>query len=451
MQSGRLLIAEDEEVMRNILRQLFEAAGYEVFTADTGENALNIFAENLFDAVLTDIKMPGISGIDLLGKMRAIDPLTTVVVLTAFSSVDSAVSALRNGAYDYVTKPFINDDLLHTVKNAVAQRKLSLENRALRNEINRQFNFSEIVGQSVAIRSIFETIEKVAGNSVPVLITGETGTGKELVARAIHLNGKNSDGPFLAVNCGALSESLLESELFGHVKGAFTGAVSDRKGFFRSAESGTVFLDEIGEMSTVMQVKLLRALQERVVTPVGSDTSLSFNARIIAATNRDLEAEIANGAFRQDLFFRLNVVELNVPPLRDRPTDIPILARHFSARVANLSGRPAKPIEPAAMDALMSYSWPGNVRELENCIERASVMGDETISVYDLPPKIIAHLGDIGVSKAAETKEPGTLESIERNHILAVLEKFGHDKVRTAKALGIDLSTLYRKLKRFPD
>ncbi len=451
MQSGRLLIAEDEEVMRNILRQLFEAAGYEVFTADTGENALNIFADNIFDAVLTDIKMPGISGLDLLGKLRAIDPLTMVVVLTAFSSVDSAVSALRNGAYDYVTKPFNNDELLHTVKNAVAQRKLSNENRTLRKEINRQFNFSEIIGQSEAIRSIFETIGKVAGNSVPVLITGETGTGKELVARAIHLNGKNFDGPFLAVNCGALPDGLLESELFGHVKGAFTGAVSDRKGFFRSAESGTVFLDEIGEMSTAMQVKLLRALQEREVTPVGSDTPLPFNARIIAATNRDLEAEIENGTFRQDLYFRLNVVELNVPPLRERPTDIPILARHFSARVANLNGRPEKPIEQAAMDALISYPWPGNVRELENCIERASLMGDESISVFDLPPKVISHLGNISHSDGAETKETGTLEAMERNHILAALEKFENDKVKAAKSLGIDLSTLYRKLKRFSE
>src|SRR5687768_9590831 len=310
MRRDTILVVEDEKLMRSILRRLLEDSGYDVVTADSAESALAAFGENEIAATLTDIKMSGMDGIQLLDQIKNIDPNALVVVMTAYSSVDSAVAALRKGAYDYVTKPFVNEDILQTIGNAIKQRELFRENRALRRELSRHYAFSEIVGKSDSLQKIFALVQKVADTNAHVLIQGESGTGKELIARSLHLNSSRSSNAFLAVNCGALPESLLESELFGHAKGSFTGAIADKKGLFRSASGGTLFLDEIGEMPLPLQVKLLRALQEHEVTPVGSSAAVRFDARIIAATNRNLETEVAEGRFREDLFYRLNVIEI---------------------------------------------------------------------------------------------------------------------------------------------
>ncbi|MDM7923934.1 MAG: sigma-54 dependent transcriptional regulator [Pyrinomonadaceae bacterium] len=442
MTKRSILVVEDEELMRTILRKLLEGEGYEVFTADSAEAALRILPENDVAVTLSDIKMSGMDGIGLLDQIKSMDPDALVIIMTAYSSVDSAIAALRKGAYDYITKPFVNEDVLQSVRNAIAQRELFRENRALKRELNRFYNFSEIIGESLGLKGVFDIVQKVADTNITVLIRGESGTGKELIARSIHFNSSRSAKPFLAVNCGALPESLLESELFGHTKGAFTGAVTEKKGLFRSAEGGTVFLDEIGEMPMPLQVKLLRALQEHEVTPVGSSTPVKFDARIVAATNRDLEEEVAAGRFREDLFYRLNVVEIELPPLRERREDIPLLVRHFSAKAAGNQNLPQKPIGEDAFNALKNYDWPGNVRELENTIERAFVLSGDEITLADLPPKLhSAAIGDVA--------ERATLEQIERKYILEVMDSVDGDKVAAAKILGIDLSTLYRRLKRF--
>ena len=446
MPQKKVLVVEDEELLRTILRRLLEGEGYRVLTADSAESALRVFAENDVDLTLSDIKMAGMDGIELLSSIRSIDPAAPVIMMTAFSSVDTAVAALRHGAYDYITKPFINEDLLQRVKNAVEHHMLARENRALRTELGRTYTFDNVIGRETGLRRVFDVVEKVADTATTVVITGESGTGKELVARALHFNSGRSTLPFLAINCGALPETLLESELFGHTKGAFTGAVADKKGYFRSVNGGTLFLDEIGEMPAALQVKLLRALQEREVTPVGSSAAEQFDARIVAATNRDLEAEVSAGNFREDLYYRLNVVEIALPPLRERKDDIPLLAKHFVARAARGLDRPAKSIDPGAIDALVAYSWPGNVRELENAIERAFVLSGEVITAEDLSPKIRV---DESETKGSQTQD--SLEERERAYVYEVMDSVGNDKVAAAKILGIDLSTLYRKLKRYEE
>ena len=447
MAKQKVLVVEDEELMRTILRTLLEGEGYEVFTADSAEAAIRIFPDHDIAVTLTDIKMAGMDGLALLDRIKAIDENAIVIIMTAFSSVDSAIAALRKGAYDYVTKPFVNEDLLQRIRNAVRNRTLFAENRALRRELNRQYNFPEIIGSSEKMQRVFELVAKVADTNSNVLILGESGTGKELIARSLHFNSGRSAKPFLAVNCGALPESLLESELFGHTKGAFTGAVADKKGLFRSAEGGTLLLDEIGEMPQALQVRLLRALQEHEVTPVGSSMPQKFDARIIAATNRDLENEVEAGNFREDLFYRLNVIEITLPPLRDRPDDIASLVKHFISKSAASQSSVAKPIDGEAMSALRSYAWPGNVREMENSIERAFILSGDEIGISDLPQKIQKAIG----SPASSPHETSSLEAFERHHILETLNASDGDKVAAAQKLGIDLSTLYRKLKRYEE
>lgn len=433
--------------MRTILRTLLESEGYEVFTTDSAEAALRIFPQNEIDVTLTDIKMAGMDGLALLDQIKAIDQHALVIIMTAFSSVDSAIAALRKGAYDYVTKPFVNEDLLQTVRNAVQNRSLFNENRALRRELNRQYNFPQIVGSSEKMQRVFELVAKVADTNTNILIQGESGTGKELIARSLHFNSGRSAKPFLAVNCGALPESLLESELFGHTKGSFTGAVADKKGLFRSAEGGTLFLDEIGDMPMPLQVRLLRALQEHEVTPVGSSSAVKFDARIVAATNRDLEKEVEAGNFREDLFYRLNVIEITLPPLRERSDDIVSLVRHFVSKSAGSQNTVQKPVTDEAMDALKSYPWPGNVRELENSIERAFILSGDEIGLESLPAKV----RNSAATPASQASEQSTLEAVERRHVLETLRSANEDKVAAAKMLGIDLSTLYRKLKRYEE
>ena len=450
MTQHTILVVEDEELMRSILRRLLEGAGYDVVTADSAESALGIFGDKDIAVTLTDIKMSAMDGIELLDRIKGVDADAIVVIMTAYSSVDSAVAALRKGAYDYVTKPFVNEDLLQTIKNAIQQRELFRENRALRRELNRQYTFSEIVGTSDSLQQIFTIVQKVAGTNANVLIQGESGTGKELVARAVHLNSTRSSEPFLAVNCGALPESLLESELFGHTKGAFTGAVNEKKGLFRSASGGTLFLDEIGEMPLALQVKLLRALQEHEVTPVGASTAVKFDARIIAATNRNLEEEVKENRFREDLFYRLNVIEMSVPPLRERIEDIPLLAKHFVAKSARNQNSSEKSISADAMAALANYGWPGNVRELENAIERAFILSGDEIDVESLPQKVLKGAERSFKTRDSERFRP-TLEEMERRYLIEILGSVGEDKAKAANILGIDLSTLYRKLKRYEE
>ena len=446
--SPLILIAEDEDLMRAILVRLLEESGYRVAAAPNAEEALERFVSEDVAVLLTDIRMTGMDGLTLLDRIKDLDAEALVIVMTAYSSVDSAVAALRKGAYDYITKPFVNEDLLQSVKNALRQRELFRENRALRRELDRRYSFSEIIGTSTALQSVFRLVEKVAGTNTNILIQGESGTGKELIARAIHHNSPRSERPFVAINCGALPETLLESELFGHTKGAFTGAVANKPGLFRSAEGGTVLLDEVGEITPAMQVRLLRALQEHEVTPLGSSTPVTFDARIICATNRDLEREVTEGRFREDLFYRLNVIELYLPPLRERREDIPLLARHFVKRTAREQAQDEKPIEPAAMTALINYAWPGNVRELQNAIERAFTLSGERLDLDSLPPRVRDAAGHAPAVRDPDGLRP-TLEEVERRHILDTLASVNHDKARAANILGIDLSTLYRKLKRY--
>lgn len=444
MAKESVLIVEDEEMMRGILRQLLEAADFNVFTADSAETAIEIFASKEILITLTDIKMSGKDGLALLDQIKSIDDEAIVIIMTAFSSVDTAVAALRKGAYDYITKPFLNEDLVQTVKNAAQHRKLFRENRVLRRELNKHQTFSEIVGKSDALNRVFDLVNKVADTSANVLIQGESGTGKELIAGAIHFNSRRRDKPFLAVNCGALPESLLESELFGHTRGSFTGAVADKKGLFRSVAGGTLFLDEVGEMPPALQVKLLRALQEHQVVPVGSSTAVNFEARIVAATNRDLETEVAGGRFREDLFYRLNVIEIDLPPLRDRRDDIPLLVKHFVAIAAHAQNAPQKRVMSDALAALTNYDWPGNIRELEHVIERAVILSDDEIDLASLPGKVQL------TNMSQQTRdERQTLEEMEQRYVFEVLANVGDDKIAAANVLGIDLSTLYRKLKRY--
>jgi DNA-binding NtrC family response regulator len=443
-----ILVAEDEDLMRAIIERLLEDSGYRVAAVASAEEALEAFAAEDVAVTLTDIRMAGMDGLALLDRIKDIDPEALVVVMTAYSSVDSAVAALRKGAYDYITKPFVNEDLLQSVKNALRQRELFRENRALRRELDRRYSFSEIIGTSESLQQVFRLVEKVASTNTNILVYGESGTGKELVARAIHHNSPRSMRPFVAINCGALPETLLESELFGHTKGAFTGATTARPGLFRSAEGGTVFLDEIGEISQALQVRLLRAVQEHEVTPLGSSAPARFDARIICATNRDLEREVTEGRFREDLFYRLNVIELHLPPLRERREDIPLLTRHFIKRTAREQGQVEKTIEPAAMTALINYNWPGNVRELQNAIERAFTLSGESIDPDSLPPRVRAAAGTEPAVRDPDGLRP-TLAEVERRYILDTLASVNQDKTRAANVLGIDLSTLYRKLKRY--
>lgn len=450
MNKPNILVVEDEELMRTILRKLLEDEGYQVLTADSAENALEIFTTTDVEITLTDIRMAGKDGLELLDQIKTIEKDALVIIMTAYSSVDSAIAALRKGAYDYITKPFVNEDLLQTVKNALRTKELFQENRALRRELEKKYSFSEIIGNSAALQAVFRLVEKVSATNASILIQGESGTGKELVARAIHQNSLRTNKPFVAINCGALPESLLESELFGHTKGSFTGAIADKKGLFRAAEGGTLFLDEIGEIPLALQVKLLRALQEHEITPIGSATPVKFDARIIAATNRNLEEEIGKGNFREDLFYRLNVIEIFLPPLRERREDIPLLAKHFVAKTAKEQNTSEKSINKEAMSALINYQWQGNIRELQNAIERAFILSGEEIDLESLPPKL-----KVNANHGFEIRDPDglnpTLEEVERRYVLEILKSVNQDKSLAANILGIDLSTLYRKLKRYDE
>jgi two-component system response regulator HydG len=439
-EKGRILIVDDEAVVRDSLCRWFGDEGYEVGTAESASEALKRVAESTWDLALLDIKMPGTDGIELQRRLHEIEPDLLVIIMTGYASVETAVQALKDGAYDYVTKPFDPDDIAHSVKNALSHRKVKEENVRLKESVAEAARPADIVGRSAAMARVYQAIETVGPTETAVLVTGESGTGKELVARAIHAASPRRYNPLVAIHCGALTDTLLESELFGHEKGAFTGAQYRKKGKFEVAEGGTVFLDEIGDISLKTQTDLLRVLQEKEITRVGSTRPIKVDFRCVAATNRKLEALVEEGSFRADLFYRLNVFRIEIPPLRERRDDVPLLVESFIRRFCVAMNKRIEGVAPAAMRALQEYDWPGNVRELENAIERAMVLvsgpelGEEHFTLRRPQP---AGSG------------PTTLEEVERAHILKTLESCGGNKTRTAIALHIDRVTLHNKLKKY--
>jgi two-component system response regulator AtoC len=448
MPTRNLLIVDDDRAMRELLVSLFAEQGYEVCEASCSAEALKLASDTEFDAVLSDIKMPGGSGIEMMGKLREMRPATPVVLMTAFGSIDSAVEALRAGAVDYITKPFEPDAVLLPVARTRETRVLEEENRRLRRAVDETGQLGDLIGASPAMREIFALIRRVAHNRSSVLITGESGTGKEIVARTVHFHGNRAQKPFVPINCTAIPEGLLESELFGHVRGAFTGAHTSKRGLFEQAHGGTLFLDEIGDMGPTLQSKLLRVLQDREIRPVGGNESTSVDVRIIAATNQDLQAALDNGSFREDLYYRLNVIPIEIPPLRERPEDIPLLSSAFLERHCEGEKRF---ISPAGMARLMASPWKGNARELENMIERALALSDAAeLGAEDFlldgagasaAPSTSTRLG-----QAAEQRM--SLHELEDRYIEEVMELVGGNKVQAAKILGIDRKTLYRRRNR---
>jgi two-component system response regulator HydG len=448
----KVLLVDDETSILDTLQVLFRGEGYDVSVAETGQKAMDALESARPDLVLSDIRMPGKTGLEVLAAVRELDPELPVILMTAQASLQSAVRAVNEGAYYYIQKPFSNDELLAICARALETRQLKAENRELKKEIGKRTagEVERPIGGAPRFNEVVDLAETVATTDSTVLISGESGTGKEVLARYIHARSHRRDRAFMSINCGALPESLLESELFGHVKGSFTGAVKDKDGLLVAAEGGTFFMDEIGEMAASTQVKLLRAIQEREVIPVGSTKAVPVDVRIIAATNRNLETEIERGSFRSDLYYRLNVIQLQLPPLRARQDDIPVLARHFLEGEAALRER-ERPLELSdeALKVMMEYDWPGNVRELQNALERAAVVvSGKKIRPGDLP----ARVRDRPTPRVVQSDEPPrnpTMEVIEQAYIMWVLQAEGGNKTRAAEVLGIDPSTLYRKLNRY--
>ena len=439
-----VLVVDDEKVQRDTLASILAEDGYQVIVAQDVPSATAALTESNYDVVLTDFRMPGGSGLDIARKANEVCPEAAILIMTAYADVQGGIDAMRRGVVDYLLKPLNVESLLRRLEIIRDRRALQLEVNFLRAEMNRQSDAGTLLGESSAMTEISKIIEQVAATRGTVLITGESGTGKEVVARSVHRFSAQSGNKFVGINCGALPENLLESELFGHKRGAFTGALADKQGLFAVANEGTLFLDEIGDMPRSLQVKLLRALQEREITAIGDTKPIKVNLRVIAATNRDLTAEVAAGNFRQDLFYRLNVVEIKMPPLRDRRDDIPMLARHFVEKYTKELGRPMRPLSSDAIRQLVSYPWPGNVRELENIIERAIILSKnpERIDVDDFP----ATLSESAIPNAVPQKLDEAIKVFAREHILQVLSSVSGDKKDAAKVLGMSLSSLYRKL-----
>ncbi|TNF41847.1 MAG: sigma-54-dependent Fis family transcriptional regulator [Bacteroidetes bacterium] len=434
-----ILIVDDEESVRDSLCNWFIEDGYSVECAENAKKALQMLEEKDFDIILADIKMPGMDGMEMHRRIKTLNRESIVIIMTAFASVDTAVQALKDGAFDYITKPFDPDDLSHLIRNAAAQISLKSENEALKRRVTTLENVEDLIGRSEAIRKVLEQVENVAQSNSSVIITGESGTGKELVARAIHANSPRKYFPLISVHCGALTESLLESELFGHEKGAFTGATFNRKGRFEMADGGTIFLDEIATISPKMQIELLRVLETKSFVRVGGNKEITSDFRVICATNRDLKTMVKSGTFREDLFYRLNVVNIAIPPLRERVDDIPMLVNHFIRKYCTSMSRDLITIEPAALKQLEKFEFPGNVRELENMIERAIVIGNgKEIRLKDLP---------LGREVRDSTVE--SLEELEKKHIEQILDKYGWNVSRSARALNVDRVTLYNKIRRY--
>jgi len=449
--SVKILLVDDEVGILDTLDILLRGEGYDVVRAEGGKAGLELIERERPDLVLTDIRMPGVTGLEVLARARELDPEMPVILMTAQASLQSAMRAVNEGAFYYLQKPFANDELLAICGRAVEVRALKVENRALKKEIRRRDRSADLrpVGKARGFTDVLRLAETVAPTDSTVLISGESGTGKEVVARYIHGLSHRAGETFSSINCGALPESLLESELFGHTKGSFTGAVRDKVGLLVAAGGGTLFLDEIGEMSPATQVKLLRAIQEREVIPVGSTDPVAVDVRILAATNRDLEDEIRRGAFRSDLYYRLNVIQLHLPPLRERKEDIPLLARYFVDRLGREQSREVPlDLDDDALAALNEYDWPGNVRELENALERAAVLAKGNAITLGALPDRVREAPPLRVVGGGLPPNP-TMEVIEKAYILWVLQAEGGNKTRASEVLGIDPSTLYRKLNRF--
>lgn len=444
-----LLIVDDERAIRDACREIAQSLGFNAFTSDSAEHAYRLLESQGIDAVLLDLRLPGAGGLEALNQIRSRRPDAVVVVVTGYGTVQSAVQAMKNGAYDYVTKPFSLDELKLLLDRLVNHLKLKTENRILREKIKSKQGFGSIVGRSPEMEKLYRIIAKAAHSTHPVLILGESGTGKEMVARSIHFSGPYRDKPFIPVDCGSLVPTLIESELFGYVKGAFTGAVQAKDGLLAIAEGGTVFLDEVGELPVDLQAKLLRAIQEKEIRPVGSTKHIPINVRILAATNRDLEQAVAQGSFRRDLYFRLNVLSLRIPSLRERRQDIPMLAGHFLERMSRASGQ-ERTLSDDAMKAMLAYDWPGNVRELENCLERACAFTTgPALHLGDLPPAVSNLQTNIfGGNGSSENKIVPMVE-LEKQTILNTIAQLNGDKLLAARLLGIGKTTLYRKLKEY--
>lgn len=434
-----ILIVDDEESVRDSLQNWFIEDGYEVACAENAKAALQFLENHPVDIVLADIKMPGMDGLEMLRRIKSLKTDVIVIVMTAFATVDTAVIALKDGAFDYVTKPFDPDDLSHLIRNASRQVELAHENTILRDKVVALENIDDLIGESEPMKQVLKEIGSVAPSNSSVIITGESGTGKELVARAIHSNSPRRYYPLVSVHCGALSESLLESELFGHEKGAFTGAIYNRKGRFEMADNGSIFLDEIATISPKMQVELLRVLETKSFVRVGGNKDIPSDFRVICATNRDLKTMVEQGLFREDLYYRLNVVNIHVPPLRERTEDIPMLVEYFIKKYCTSMNKPLISVDEAALKRIASYSYPGNIRELENMVERAIVVGDgKRITVKDLP------FGREVADSSAES-----LEEFEKAFIRQILSKYSWNISRSAKALKVDRVTLYNKIKKY--
>jgi two-component system response regulator HydG len=444
----RILVVDDEQSHRTMLKAVLTKEGYDISEADDGISAVKAVESESFDLILMDIRMTDMDGIEAMGQIKKMSPSIPVIMMTAYASIKTAVEALKSGAYDYLTKPLDTDELKILIKKALEHYRLQEENVLLKERLADRFDFSKIIGKSRRIKELFENLSLIAPSDATVLIYGESGTGKELVANAIHQNSPRAQNPFIKVSCAALPETLLESELFGHERGAFTGALTRKAGRFQLADGGTLFLDEVNVMSSTTQVKLLRVLQEREFEPLGSTKTIHVDIRLIAATNKELEAEVKEGRFREDLFYRLNVVPIHLPPLRERKEDIPLLAEHFFQIYQEKNKKSVKGFLPKTIDTLMRYDWPGNIRELENVIERAILLcRSEYISPKDLPPPLQGE--EVGEQPIISIPPGMTLEQVEREAIIQTLEETGGNRTQTAQILGISRKTLQNKLKEY--
>lgn len=440
---AKILIVDDQQSILDVLSIMLKREGYDVLTALSGAEALEIIRTDTVDLTIADLKMMPLDGIALLEEIKKIDPDIVVIVMTAYASIQTAIEAMKKGAYEYVIKPFKMDELRLLVQRGLEQRSIIQENRTLKFQIQQKYSFDQLIGTSKQMQELFAIIRKVAPTESTILVCGESGTGKELVARAIHYNSKRRDKAFEPVNCAALPETLLESELFGHAKGAFTGAYADRQGIFVAADKGTIFLDEISAMSPGMQSKLLRVLQEKEIKRVGDTKQRKVDVRVIAATNENLADRVKNGSFREDLFYRLSVIPVEIAPLRDKKEDIPLLVRHFLSQ-QNRKAAGNRKISQETMDTLMAYDWPGNVRELENVVERASTLCEgDTIKPEDLPPRLLEHCA---TARRADITLRSILRDSERSHIQNIMRETHGDKKKAAEVLGISIPSLYRKL-----
>lgn len=443
--SARLLVADDDAVARDLLGEVLTREGYEVRAAADGTEAITICATNVIDLALVDLRMPGLDGLSVLRRIADLRPDVPVVILTAFATMDTAIAAIRAGAYDYLSKPFRMEEIRLVVRRALEARRLARENQHYREELKERYRVDNLVGQSPAMVAVYKLIARVAPLDMTVLVFGETGTGKELVARAIHYAGPRGHRPFVVVDCSTLPDTLFESELFGHVRGAFTGAVATRRGLLEAADGGTVLIDEIGELSAALQAKLLRVLQDHAVRRLGDNESIPIDVRVIAATHRDLRERVASDAFREDLYYRLNVVTITLPPLRERLDDLPLLARHFLDKHAQAAGKVITGFARETLQTLCAHRWPGNVRELEHAIERAVALGSTPVLVPDDLPSDVRGAPAVG---SLAPPQPMTLDEMKEWYVETVLRQVRGNKVRAAEILGIDRRTLYRMIRR---